>query len=545
MKILDFGLAKLRQPLTEIAAAETTLQSQAISGTFAYMAPEQLMGEELDARTDIHGAGLVLYEMATGQRPFAEVQSNQLIGAILRRSPDNPRTLNSKLSAELERIIRKCLQKDPEDRYQSAKELATDLQRLKQELESGHAGVARAETGLKRVPIFPWSRWTTVAGPIVLVIGLTVGGWLFYSRKAHALTEKDTIVVADFTNLTNDPVFDGTLRQGLNVQLEQSPFLSIISDQQIQQTLQLMDKKPDTKLTPENWREICQRTGSAAVIGGSIAQIGMKYVLLVKAANCSNGDSLTSTDVEASDKNHVLDALTKSASDIRNKLGESIKSVQKFDTPLEQATTSSLEALQAYSLGRKVMVAENNYAASVPLFQRAIRLDPNFAMAYASLGTSYWGVGEPILGSESTKRAYELRDRASERERFYIDSHYYHFANIDLERARSIYELWAELYPRDIVPQTNLAVVYSQLGQHEKALEKALIAHRMNTSQMSYDLLIDRYISLDRLEEARATVNEMQTKKLDSNSLHHPAVLDRLFTERCRGDEGASRLGSG
>ncbi len=214
-----------------------------------------------------------------------------------------------------------------------------------------------------------------------------MGGWLFFSRKAHALTDKDTIVLADFTNTTGEAVFDGTLRQGLSVQLEQSPFLSIVSDQRVQQTLQMMGQKPDAKLTPEIARELCQRTGSAAVLAGSITQIGTPYLLTLKALNCVSGESLASTEAQASDKNHVLDALAKTAAEIRSKLGESLGTVQKFDTPLEQATTPSLEALKAFSLGFQIHTTGD--AAAIPFYKHAIELDPNFALAYALLSIAY------------------------------------------------------------------------------------------------------------------------------------------------------------
>ncbi|MGA8675354.1 MAG: tetratricopeptide repeat protein, partial [Candidatus Acidiferrales bacterium] len=332
--------------------------------------------------------------------------------------------------------------------------------------------------------------------------------------------DKDTIVIADFTNTTGDAVFDGTLRQGLSVQLEQSPFLSIVPDQQIQQTLKMMDQKPDVKLTPEVARELCQRTGSAAVLNGSITQIGTQFLLTLKAVNCVSGESLASTEAQASDKNHVLDALGKSASEIRNKLGESLSTVQKFDTPLEQATTSSLDALQAYSLGRRAS-AGSSWAAAVPLFQRAVSLDPNFAMANARLGTCYTNLGEITLGAENTRKAYELRDRVSEREKFYIESHYYQNATGDLEKARQVLQLWVDTYPRDWQPLPPVYAISSVLGQYEKSLAAARESFRLiPTTGLSYSELVVAYIYLGRLEEARATAEAALAKKLDSPDLH-------------------------
>ena len=361
----------------------------------------------------------------------------------------------------------------------------------------------------------PWG-WIAVAGILLLV---AAGTTRFFLHRTTVLSEKDTVVLADFANSTGDSVFDGTLRQGLSVQLEQSPFLSIVSDQQIQQTLQMMSQEPDVKLTPEIARELCQRTASAAVLYGSIAQIGTQFLLTVRAVNCVSGESLASTEAQANDKNHVLDALGKTASEIRNKLGESLSTVKKFNTPLEQATTPSLEALQAYSLGRKLS-GGSDWAAAVPLFQRAIRLDPNFAMAYARLGTMYTNLGETTLGAENTRRGYELRDRVSEGEKLYIESHYYQMVTGDLEKARQIYQLWTETYPRDWQPRPPFYTIYSQIGQYEKALAEAREAFRLDPSRsLSYSCLASAYISLNRLDEARTAVEEAQAKKFDSPSL--------------------------
>ena len=355
---------------------------------------------------------------------------------------------------------------------------------------------------------------------VLVVVATAVVGWLYFPRTP-ALTAKDTIVLADFTNSTGDPVFDGTLRQGLSVQLEQSPFLSTISDQEIKQTLPMMGQRPDAKLTPEIARELCQRTGSAAVLDGSIAQIGTQYLLTLEAFSCANGELLASTEAEGRDKSYVLDALGKAASEIRHKLGESLSTVQKFDRPLEQATTSSLGALQAYSLGRKTMGVDNNSAGAVPFFQRAIRLDPNFAMAYARLGTCYVNVGQLSLGNESVKKAYELRERVSEREKFYIESHYYEYVTGDLEKAGRTYELWTQVYPRDSWPHANLGVIYSELGQIEKALEQFREAVRMEDYGLYFTDLVETYIDLNRIEEAQATVKEAQAKNFDTIGLQY------------------------
>jgi tetratricopeptide (TPR) repeat protein len=400
LKILDFGLAKLWLPLTATATAETLTETQAMVGTLPYTAPEQLLGGEIDARTDIHAAGFVLYEMATGQRPFAEVESPQLIGAILRQTPKPPSQLNPNLSAELERIIGKCLEKEPENRYQSAKELAVDLRRMA--LASSTTQEPSA-TRLRK----DWARKTAA---IALAMGalLVVAGLLVRSRRVHALTPSDTIVLAGFVNSTPDPVFDDALNQALTVELEQSPFLKILPEAKVRDTLRLMGRSPDEPLTPEVGRELCQRAAGRAVLWGSIATLGTQYVIGLTAAECSSGNHLASEQMQSVNKEAVLKTLGTAASRLRGKLGESLSSVRQFDTPLEQATTPSLEALKAYSLGRKAQYQRGNSAA-LPLFKRATELDPNFAVAYAALGIAYSNLGEPGLANQNLQRAYELR----------------------------------------------------------------------------------------------------------------------------------------
>jgi eukaryotic-like serine/threonine-protein kinase len=359
--------------------------------------------------------------------------------------------------------------------------MRAELERLKRDSGSGQGAVATADSGLKPALKSTRFRLGAVAATTILVIGLAMGWWLFFSRKAHALTDKDTIVLADFTNTTGDTVFDGTLRQGLSVQLEESPFLSIVSDQQMQQTLGLMGQPAEAKLTPAIAQELCQRMGSEAVLEGSIANLGNQYVLGLKAVNCLTGDTLAEEQERAVGKEQVLAALDKAAPKLRATLGESLNTVRRFNTPLEQATTSSLEALQAYSLGwaMKVKGADD---ATVPLFQRAIRLDPNFAMAYALLGNSYSKLGETSLGAENMRKAYEMLGKVSEREQFYIESHYHDIVTGDMESARQVYELWAQAYPRDFIPPRALGVKYGQLGQYDKALAENLAALRLRPS---------------------------------------------------------------
>ncbi|HEV2487491.1 MAG TPA: winged helix-turn-helix domain-containing protein, partial [Terracidiphilus sp.] len=360
--------------------------------------------------------------------------------------------------------------------------------------------------------------WLSAAAILLLIIA-GVASWLVLRRKP-VLSEKDTVVLADFANSTGDPVFDGTLRQGLAVQLEQSPFLSLISDARIQQTLRLMDQPPDARLTPEIAREICERTGSAAVLDGSIAEIGTRYLLTLNAARCSSGELLASGEAQASNKNHVLDALGNMASDIRNKLGESLSTAQKFDTPLEQATTPSLEALHAYSLGRRAMSGRGDWSAAVPFFLRAVSLDPNFAIAYARLGMAYRNLGQTTLGAENAQKAYQLRVRASESERFYIDSHYYMIGVSDLEKARQVLELWAQTYPRDMTPRADLSDLYANLGGYDKALAEAREGAGLDANGVMYAEIASSDICLNRLQEAGSVVEATQAKQLDSPTFH-------------------------
>jgi tetratricopeptide (TPR) repeat protein len=429
--------------------------------------------------------------------------------------------LNPDLPAKLEEVINKSLEKDKKLRYQSAADVRTDLQRLKRDSDSGRSTFAAAEVGLKPAAKSIRFRWGVVTGATILIVGLAVGSWLFFSRNAHALTEKDTILLADFTNTTGDTVFDGTLRQGLSVQLEQSPFLSIISDQRIQQTLQMMDQKPDVKLTPQIAQELCQRTGSAVVLDGSIAQIGTQYLLTLKAVNCSSGESLASTETQASDKSHVLDALGKTASEIRNKLGESLSTVQKFDTPLEQATTPSLEALKAFSSGRKVLSTTGG-ATAVPFYKRAIDLDPNFGLAYAWLGRVYTDIGESGIGAGYTRKAYELRGRTSELEKYFITASYHMVVTGNMEKAEQICELWIQSYPRAETPHDFLSgIIYTVSGQYEKAVVEATKAISLNPDfPISYRLLSVSYIALNRIDEAKATYGQAFKRKLDHPDFH-------------------------
>ena len=518
-KILDFGLAKVFLKRESIDMNASTMEESlttpgAAVGTIAYMSPEQIRVKELDARTDLFSFGAVLYEMATGALPFRGESAGVIFESILNRAPAPPVRLNPDVPAELERIISKCLEKDCNLRYQHASDVRTDLQRLKRDTDSARLPAAARSAGATRH--FRMRRKVMI--PVVLVLVVLAAGTYSYLHRTPKLSDKDTIVLADFTNTTGDTVFDGTLRQGLSVQLEQSPFLSLVSDQQIQQALQMMGQKPDARLAPDIAREICQRTSSSIVVDGSIAEIGTQYNLILKAVNCSSGESLASTEAQAGDKNHVLDALGRAAIEMRSRLGESLSTVRRFDTPLEQATTPSLEALQAYTLGQKAFLIKTDFATAVPLLRRAISLDPNFAVAYNALAVNYMNLGESILAAENGHKAYELRGRVTERERFQIESIYNYFVIGDLQKALQSCELWAQTYPRDDAPRGIEFGIYSLVGQYEKALVAGRENLRLAPTPIGigYAGLVDSYLSLDRLEEARATAQEAQAKNLDS-----------------------------
>jgi tetratricopeptide (TPR) repeat protein len=521
-KILDFGLAKVALPAgsaSQVAAQNTqtgtTLAEEHLTspgtavGTISYMSPEQVRVKELDARTDLFSFGAVIYEMATGTLPFRGDSTGVIFDAILNRAPVPPVRLNPDLPPRLEEIINKSLEKDRNLRYQHASDIRTDLQRMKRDTDSARlpaaASAAASHAGM---------RWKVIIPAAVAVLALPVG--YFYFHHTPKLTDKDTIVLADFTNTTADPVFDGTLRQGMAVQLEQSPFLSLVSDERVQQVLRLMGRPADSRLTPELAREICERTASAAVLDGSIASLGSQYVLGLRAKDCRTGDVLAEEQMQAAKKEDVLNALGQIASKFRTRVGESLTTVEKYDTPLAEATTPSLEALKAYSAGWKVLSSTGS-AAAVPFYKHAIEIDPKFAMAHALLGRMYGDIGESVLSAESTSNAYQLRDRASDKEKFLISASYDMQVTGNLEKAQRTCELWMQAYPRAREAHGFLAgIIYPAFGKYETSVEEAKITIGLDPDlPIGYSILSSSDAALGRTDEAENALRRASQRKLE------------------------------
>jgi eukaryotic-like serine/threonine-protein kinase len=568
-KVLDFGLAKISSALIATNNAETTVTQDAdpqnlttpgsILGTVAYMSPEQARATELDTRSDLFAFGAVLYESATGHSPFRGNSTAEIFDAILNRTPVAPVRLNPNLPAELERIIDKALEKDRTLRYQHASEIRADLGRLKRDTETARMAVASsnataaAEPGSSsrlRVGSWPISVWAALAAFLAL-LAVVVGGLYLRSRlgapvaMAAPLTEKDSVLLADFVNKTDDPVFDDALKQALTIQLSQSPFLNIVSDRKIEETLRLMGQ-PAQRITPDLAGEICIRTGSKATVLGSISNLGSQYVIGLSAVGCGNGDTLATEQGQAAGKNDVLKTLGGAAKDLRRKLGESLVTVEKFDVPVE-ATTPSLEALQAYSMGGRTRRRKGD-AEAIPFFKRAIELDPNFALAYAGLSLAHFNLNQTGLAAENATKAYELRDRVSERERYRISTTYYHAVTGELEKATEVYELWSKSYPRDDTPPLNLGVVYQQLGRYDKAVVKTEEAQRLAPTTTGYGNLAFEYIALNRLDDADKVLQRAQSKDFEGLDIRENLYLLSFLRGNSNGMEqqlawAAGRLG--
>jgi tetratricopeptide (TPR) repeat protein len=516
-----------------------------VLGTVAYMSPEQVRAEPLDGRTDLFSFGVVLYEMATGTLPFLGDSSAVVSASILNDAPVPPASLNPALPADLARIIDKCLDKDRDLRYQHASEIRTDLQRVKRDTDSGRA-TSRAAPAVTTV-----THWKMIVPAAAALLALSVAGYV-YVHRAPTLTDKDTIVLADFENKTGDAVFDDTLRQGLSVALQQSPFLSLISDRQVQQQLTLMGQPKEARLTSDVAQQICERTASAIVLEGSIVSLGSQYVLGLRARSCNTGNVLDQEQIQAAKREDVLNSLSEIVRTLRTRLGESRATVEKHSTPLADATTPSLEALKAYSTGMK-MDLSSGFPASIPFFQRAVEIDPTFAFAYANLGLSYGGVGESVLSAQNTTRAWQLRDRVSDRERFFIDFTYDRQVTGNLEKAYQTLELWLQTYPRSEKPgPLDLlgGISTHGTGRFERAIETAKKQIADDPDFLfGYTNLAFAYFFSGRFEEAEGVLRRATERKLENPSLlmtgYNIAVLkgdkdqmDRLVA-RARGKHGA------
>ncbi|MGA8409308.1 MAG: protein kinase [Candidatus Acidiferrales bacterium] len=524
VKILDFGLAKraAADAAMNLSALPTSGESELLTrpgaaiGTVTSMSPEQVRGEELDARTDLFSFGVALYEMATGVLPFRGETSGVIAEAILNRAPPAPARLNPELPAKLEEIIIKAPEKDRKLRYQSASEMRADLQRLQRDSDSARFSETGAAPSSARAPrAFPWK---AAVGAAVALLLFTAAGY-FYLRRAPKLTAKDTIVLGDFDNRTGDSVFDDALRQGLAVQLEQSPFLELVSERRVNDTLQLMGRPPGERLTPDLARDVCIRTGSKAMLTGSIASLGSQYVIGLQAVNCESGDVLAEAQVQAAGKEAVLKALDSAAATMRGKLGESLNSVQEHSTPLREATTSSLEALKTYSLAMRTVNTKGSTAA-LPFLLRSVELDPTFPEAYAGISSAYAQLNEEARAVEYARKAFALKDRASEVERYAIETNYYEVATRQPEKAAEMCELWMQAYPRDARPVRDLGFMYAALGNHEKALALAQQALQMGPHTTNYYFLLARtYVNLNRFDEAAVIFQQSQDRQLEDESL--------------------------
>src|SRR6266496_1798283 len=543
VKVLDFGLAKLAQPKTIDTAAPTLPQVETapgvVMGTFSYMSPEQARGLTVDARTDIWSLGVMIYEMVAGRLPFEGETASDVMSLILQKEPLPLAHSSPEVPTELERIVRKALRKDKEERYQTIKDLLIDLRNLRKELELS-AEMERSAPPMSLVSSAQSAPTTAhsassaeyivteikqhkraAVGALALILIASAASFFYFHRtKASALTEKDTILLTDIDNTTGDSVFDGTLKQALAIQLEQSPFLNIFSQEQVREALRYMGRSPDERVTKDIAREICQRHGIKAMLVTSISSLGSNYVIGLDAVNAQTGSVIAREQTEAESKEQVLKVLGGAATKLRKKLGESMASIEKFDAPIEQATTSSLEALRAFTLGNEKLFA-GSFSEAIPLFERAVELDPNFALAYSKLAVTHYNIFGASSAAEFATKAFGLRERASEYEKFYISNRYYDLATGELDKSIDVLELWERSYPRDVNARINLAFAYAVTGQAEKVIPEAREAMRLNANAVQpYNLLGWALAVLGQLDEAKAIYQEALTKKLDAPQIH-------------------------
>ncbi len=525
VKVLDFGLVKTvagpaeASTLDERATVDDMELTRAGSavGTVAYMSPEQVRGEELDARSDLFSFGLVLYEMATGRQPFSGSTSGVVFEAILNRAPTAPAHLNPDVPPQLEAIINKALEKRADLRYQHASDIRSDIKRLRRDTDSG---LSSATTSVPAYPSGARSGSKVAMGIVAVAVVLLAVIFIvaFQLGGGSALEESDLILLTDFENTTGEPVFDDTLKQALAVKLAESPFLNVVADQRVRETLRFMDRSPDERVTPDIGREICEREGIKAMMTGQIVPLGSSFVITLTALNCATGETIAAEQVQAESAEQVLSVLGQAAVNIRGQLGESLPMIESFNTPIE-ATTSSLDALKAFSLA-EAQRAMGRDQESAPFYRRALEFDPEFAVAYARLGTVLNNMDDHEAAIENYRKAFELRERASERERFYLTAHYHATVEGDTDKAIETYNLWRETYPRDSTPPTNLANIYSRRRQWEQVVEWARISLELEAHPIPYGQLVNAYQNLGKGDEALETLEEWMEEFPEDGTPH-------------------------
>jgi serine/threonine protein kinase/tetratricopeptide (TPR) repeat protein len=509
-KVLDFGLADLAlsRKIAEVATSHSSLTELGpIAGTLPYVAPEVLHGKAATSRSDIWSLGVVLYEMATGRLPFQGNTAFEVsMGIMMGVGPEM-----DAVPPGIRQVVARCLDKDPAQRYQSAQDVSTDL------LGAIESSSARRIKALR-------TRAFLVAGALMLLVSLATGmPWLrtHLIRRASTPRENRSIVLAQFSNHTGDPVFDDVLNQALDVALKQSPFLKIMPSSQVHQTLVYLGKPPTATLTLEVARSVCARAGASAVVQGSIAQVGASYVIGITASDCHTSDVLAEVQRSTSGGEGVFDALDQSASEVRKELGESLRSIRQYDVPIVRATTSSLAAFQSFTLGVKAAEGSSGYAGAIAFFRRAIELDPEFATAYEGLGVAYADLGEMELARENLRKAYDLRSRVSEPERLQIEAHYYDLVTGNLLKAREVYQVWTGVYPENAMAHGNLGECYALQGQYEQAVDETLTARRIDPSHMTRTCnLITFYLALGRVQEARSAFDQAIRQDSENPDLH-------------------------